>query len=170
MTCLGYTTAAGVAHYCKKQCTVDGDCGTGWRCTDASFCGGAVPARTCEKACTDLTATTGCQTGFKCYNACYTGGAQLECGPQGTGRYNAACLTTYDCAAGYTCLNFSTDGGRDGRCMQNCTTNTNCTTGTCTGSYTNTCNSVMTSFKYCVVALTPEYGPVTAMPTEPQQL
>jgi hypothetical protein len=145
LNCIGYSSTL---RACEKQCTDDSECG-GARCADYSTCNQAVRGKFCLRGCTDVTAAgaAACGTGFKCDAACVGGVTSTICVAAGTAK-SGSCMGSSDCAAGYTCVNLSTDGGTAGTCTQLCKTNTDCTSGMCTG--TIACGTTPTNFKFCL--------------------
>ena len=145
MNCIGYSATL---RACEKQCTADSDCGGG-RCADYSTCNQAVRGKFCLRGCSDVSAAgaAACGAGFKCDAGCSGNMASTFCSAAGTLK-SGACMGSADCAAGYTCVNMSSDGGVAGFCTQYCKTNTDCITGTCTG--TIACGTTSTTLKFCI--------------------
>jgi hypothetical protein len=145
LNCIGFGATVKV---CEKQCTSEADC-MGGRCVEYTSCSQAVRGRFCLRPCTDVTAAgaAACGTGFKCEGTCVGQTVSTLCLPAGT-RRAGACMGTADCAAGYTCVNLSSDGGATGMCTQTCVTDTDCTTGTCAG--TLTCGGAASTLHFCL--------------------
>jgi hypothetical protein len=56
-------------------------------------------------------------------------------------------MTSADCAAGFACIDLSTDGGTTGSCTQLCHVDGDCSAGKCTG--TLACGGTATALKFC---------------------
>ena len=145
LTCIRYSLTVSV---CEKQCTLDRDCTSG-RCAGFTTCSNAVMGRFCLRACSDVTAAgaAACGTGFKCDGACVGQTSTPVCIAAGTAR-SGPCMSSADCAAGYTCINRSLDGGVAGECMQLCRTAADCTAGMCTGNIA--CAGVASGSHFCL--------------------
>jgi hypothetical protein len=142
LNCIGYSSTL---RTCEKQCTDSSECG-GTLCADYSACNEAVRGKFCLRACTDFmpAGAAACGMGFKCDTAACIGTFCIAAGTAKSG----SCMGSSDCAAGYICVNVSSDGGGP-TCTQLCQTNSDCTTGSCIGN-SDCSNGPPTNIKFCL--------------------
>jgi len=149
MTCIGYQ----MVYACRVLCAMDVDCPPGYRCSEEFSCGDnpATAGKYCAKPCSDPVSPAGstvCGAGFRCDFLCdKTTHTPLPptCDFESGTMTSGSCMGEGDCAPGYFCL-----GSADGTthtCTQGCRVNTDCTTGTCTG--TTFCGPTATTYHYC---------------------
>jgi hypothetical protein len=131
LICSRRTTAA--AGQCRRLCDEDADCGTGEGCAQvgdiAVSCSGyCLPLAQCN---IDM---QNCATGQGCYYLADGARGFEFCNRAGTAAAQASCFRDPTaCMRGYVCGNSLGDPMYD-RCHHTCSTTTDCTSETCTGT------------------------------------
>ena len=110
---------------CVRYCQTDANCvAPGGLCVTTLYADGTTPipgVTLCSQNC-DLLTTTGCRSGQGCgvYSTADGLRRYTSCHAASTGTQGATCTNDLDCAPGFGCINFTTNGTTTVQCMQLC--------------------------------------------------
>ncbi len=127
-TCTGMSDCAAgylcLDNECARYCATDANCDApGGLCVITLYANGTTPiagVALCSPNCNPLTAA-GCPSGQGCGVYANADGRQYTaCHAASTGTQGTACTNDLDCAPGFGCINFTSNGTTTVECMQLC--------------------------------------------------